>query len=71
MIVAAQARDREQLGHEDAERYGEAVCIDCGHLTPRRLPERFPHLCTHCLFPMAPLGEVHVVGGRAWEEARP
>lgn len=34
--------------------YGWALCIDCGHESPRRLPERFPHICTQCLFPPVP-----------------
>ena len=29
----------------------EAACIDCGVMSERRLPERFPHICTLCLFP--------------------
>lgn len=61
------------MNPENAERYGTADCAECGQHTPRRLPERFPHICTECLFPTAPLGIVHVVGGarmRAWEEAR-
>lgn len=36
---------------ERPELFGEAVCIDCGELTPRRLPEVYPHICTACLFP--------------------
>lgn len=31
--------------------HGEAVCIDCGELSTRRLPGRFPHICAACLFP--------------------
>lgn len=30
------------------------VCIDCGAHTPLRLPRRFPHICTDCLFPPPP-----------------
>jgi hypothetical protein len=26
------------------------VCIDCGQHTELRLPRRFPHICTACLF---------------------
>ena len=32
-----------------AEEHGR--CIDCGEHTPLRLPRRFPHICTACLFP--------------------
>ena len=30
------------------------ICIDCGQHTPLRLPRRFPHICTDCLFPQPP-----------------
>ena len=37
------------------------VCIDCGAHTPLRLPRRFPHICTACLFPVDDLsGEGHL-----------
>ena len=31
--------------------HGTATCIECGVPSERRLPERFPHICTRCLFP--------------------
>jgi len=35
----------------DSDGFGETVCIDCGIVSERRLPERFPHICAFCLFP--------------------
>lgn len=34
----------------DDEPYGQAPCVDCGRVTARTLPERFPHICNACLF---------------------
>lgn len=50
-LVVHQARELVFPDRERPDEYGSAACTECGEHTPRRLPERFPHICTGCLFP--------------------
>lgn len=75
-MIAAHVRELVKPG-EHPDLYGWAACIECEHVTPRRLAPHIPHLCTDCLFPRAPIGgtaygavaELDRLSGRRWEKA--
>lgn len=48
---------RREKGRREEAKWGQSPCIDCGEITSRELPERFPHICHHCLFPTAQVYE--------------